>query len=145
MLWQDCKAKLFCLVYPITFPLTKSHRFTRTITHHPDKITDASARPAAEAIYVHLKLARDTLVDPAKRFAYDRFGPDILHWRSCTTIADFVKAGVQNTLMYYAGTGAVLVVLGLVGYLKQAVFVSSALPEPTFTKTPVSSVIKTPY
>lgn len=96
----------------------------RTITHHPDKITDPQSRPYAEALYVHLKLCRDVLVDPAKRFAYDRFGPEILNWRHCTTIQDYVKTGLQNTFMYYSGTGAVLVVLGLVGYLKQAAFVS---------------------
>lgn len=93
--------------------------------YHPDKISDVSARPAAEAIYVHLKLCRDVLIDPAKRFAYDRFGPDILLWRHCTTIPDYVKAGVQNTIMYYGGTGAVLVVLGMVGLLKQAPYVST--------------------
>lgn len=88
-------------------------------------MTDPQARPYAEAVYVHLKLCRDVLADPAKRFAYDRFGPDILQWRSCTTVQDFVKVGVKNTMLYYAGTGAVLVVLGLVGYLKQAAFVSA--------------------
>lgn len=96
-------------------------RFRRlTVQFHPDKVSSAEARPAAEAYYVHLKLARDTLIDPAKRFAYDRFGPDILHWRHCTTIRDFVSAGVTNIALYYAATGSVLVVLGIFGYLQQA-------------------------
>lgn len=104
--------------------LTPHHR---TVTHHPDKISDPTARPAAEAFYVHLKLCRDTLVDPAKRFAYDRFGPEILQWRQAVTIADYARAGVQNTLLYYTGTGAVLLLLGIVGYLKQAPFVSESI------------------
>ena len=49
----------------------------RTIRFHPDKVS-AADRPAAEARFVHLKIARDVLTDPVKRFAYDRFGPDIL-------------------------------------------------------------------
>jgi len=96
----------------------------RTVLYHPDKVSDASARPGAEAHYVHLKLCRDVLADPAKRFAYDRFGPDILQWRHCSTIQDYVKAGVQNAMMYYAGTGVILVLLGVVGYLQQAPLVS---------------------
>lgn len=74
--------------------------------------------------YVHLKLCRDVLIDPVKRFAYDRFGPDVLHWKHCSTIRDYVMVGVQSTAFYYAGTGAVLAVLGVVGYLQHAPFVS---------------------
>ena len=88
--------------------------------HHPDKVADPIKRQFAEAYYVHLKLARDTLVDPAKRFAYDRFGPGILQWRHCTTIRDFVMTGVRDIVMYYAGTLVVLVLFGILGYLQQA-------------------------
>lgn len=96
-------------------------RFRRlTVLHHPDKVTDPSKRQLAEAYYVHLKLARDTLVDPAKRFAYDRFGPGILQWRHCTTIRDFVLTGVRDIAMYYAGTLVVLILFGILGYLQQA-------------------------
>ncbi|GAB7356052.1 hypothetical protein MBLNU459_g6669t1 [Dothideomycetes sp. NU459] len=98
-------------------------RFRRlTVTYHPDKVSSPEARPAAELYYVHLKLCRDILIDPAKRFAYDRFGPAIIHWRHCTTIRDYIMAGVQNTAYYYFGTGAVLVVLGVVGYMQHAPF-----------------------
>lgn len=68
---------------------------------------------------MHLKLARDTLVDPAKRFAYDRFGPDVLQWRTSKTIRDFVLTGAQNTAVYYFGSGTVLLLLGMLGYLEQ--------------------------
>lgn len=97
-------------------------RFRRlTVQYHPDKATGPD-KAAIETIYVQLKLARDTLVDPAKRFAYDRFGPDILQWRQCKTIRDFVFAGVQNTTAYYAVSGIVLVLLGTLGYLQQGRF-----------------------
>lgn len=97
-------------------------RFRRlTVQFHPDKATGPD-KANIEAIYVQLKLARDTLVDPAKRFAYDRFGPDILQWRQCKTIRDFVFTGVQSTTIYYAVSGVVLVLLGTLGYLQQGRF-----------------------
>lgn len=94
-------------------------RFRRlTVLHHPDKVTSEKARPAAEAYYVYLKLARDTLVDPAKRFAYDRFGPDILEWKQCVTIRDFVFHGAQRAVAPYVAGGAIMVLLGMLGYLQ---------------------------
>ncbi|KAK3069766.1 hypothetical protein LTR53_011637 [Teratosphaeriaceae sp. CCFEE 6253] len=100
-------------------------RFRRlTVQYHPDKISSGSAseKAAVEAIYINLKVARDTLEDPAKRFAYDRFGPEILQWRSCKTIRDFVITGVQRTTVYYVVSGSVLVLLGVLGYLQHAKF-----------------------
>jgi len=97
-------------------------RFRRlTVQFHPDKATGPD-KAKIEAIYVHLKLARDTLVDPAKRFAYDRFGPDILQWRQCKNIRDFVFTGVQSTTIYYVASGSVLVLLGVLGYFQQGKF-----------------------
>ena len=97
-------------------------RFRRlTVQYHPDKATGPDTA-AIEAVYIQLKLARDTLVDPAKRFAYDRFGPDIVQWRQCKTIRDFIFAGVQSTSIYYAASGAGLVLLGALGYLQQGRF-----------------------
>lgn len=73
-------------------------------------------------MYVNLKLARDTLVDPAKRFAYDRFGPEMLQWRHCKTIRDYVILGVQRTAAYYIGSFAVLIVIGVLGYMNNGKF-----------------------
>lgn len=93
----------------------------RTVQYHPDKVSGAD-RAAVEAIYVRLQLARDTLVDPAKRFAYDRFGPEILQWQGVKTIRDYVFTGVQNIAGYYIGTGGVLVLLSVLGYLQSGKF-----------------------
>ncbi|KAF2139839.1 uncharacterized protein K452DRAFT_319954 [Aplosporella prunicola CBS 121167] len=89
-----------------------------TVLHHPDKIAAADARPQAERYYVYLTLARDTLVDPAKRFAYDRFGPDMLAWKHCVSVRDFVMHGVQSAAPSYAASAFALVVLGMLGYLE---------------------------
>lgn len=95
-----------------------------TVLHHPDKIAAAEARPQAERYYVYLTLARDTLVDPAKRFAYDRFGPDMLAWKHCLSVRDFVMHGMQSAAPSYAASAFALVVLGMLGYLEWGRYVS---------------------
>lgn len=88
-----------------------------TVQYHPDKAS-GSDRDAIETIYVHLKVARDTLVDPAKRFAYDRFGPDILDWQQCKVLKDYVLTGVRKVAVYYVGTASALVLASTFGYLR---------------------------
>lgn len=95
--------------------------FISTVQYHPDKVA-ASERSHVEAIFVHLKIARDTLIDPAKRFAYDRLGPEVLQWQSCKTIKDFVMTGIRNTSIYYVGIGTALIMTGLLGYLQSGKF-----------------------
>ncbi|KAJ9632116.1 hypothetical protein H2203_000517 [Taxawa tesnikishii (nom. ined.)] len=102
---------------------TIQSRFRRlTVQYHPDKISSSTDRAAAERFYVHLQLARDTLVDPIKRFSYDRFGPSMLAWRHRHTIWDHVSVGVQQIAGYYIGTAAVLVLFGITGYAQHAPF-----------------------
>lgn len=83
---------------------------------HPDKIragSDGSHGSDAEAAFVHLKLAHDTVLDPAKRFAYDRFGPAVVGVQQpgLKTIKDYVYAGLRSLAPEYARGGLVLVVL----------------------------------
>lgn len=110
-----------CKFYFIPCKVGLPDEWCRTVQYHPDKVSGAD-RAAVEAIYVRLQLARDTLVDPAKRFAYDRFGPEILQWQGVKTIRDYVFTGVQNIAGYYIGTGGVLVLLSVLGYLQSGKF-----------------------
>ncbi|KAI9810233.1 MAG: hypothetical protein M1827_006367 [Pycnora praestabilis] len=94
-------------------------RFRRLAAlHHPDKVSSAEAREGSEAYFVHLKLAQDTLLDPTKRFAYDRFGPDIIQWRHCSSVRDYVLVGVQAIAPYYVAGGFFMMILGVLGYLE---------------------------
>jgi len=71
----------------------------------------------SDEFFRHLKTAQDTLLNPAAKFAYDRFGPVVTTWQHCTTIKDYLSFGITYTLPYY-GLGAVFMyVLGLLGYL----------------------------
>ncbi|KIH86710.1 heat shock protein DNAj [Sporothrix brasiliensis 5110] len=117
----------------IGVPLTATDReiksrFRRLAAlHHPDKAGSAGADEATiNDYFVHLKTAADTLLDPARRFAYDRFGPVSVAWATnnsnngqnrCSTIYDFVSMGVRTLTPYYTVAAAALYGLGLVGYL----------------------------
>lgn len=100
---------------------------SRTVTLHPDKIAAPEARPAAEARFVHLKLARDILIDPAKRFAYDRFGPDMLLWQHCITVRDYVTAGTYSIAPFYVGSAMFMIILTVLGYMDWGRYVSGPL------------------
>ncbi|KAI5367457.1 Putative DnaJ domain, Chaperone J-domain superfamily [Septoria linicola] len=92
-----------------------------TVQFHPDKVSGED-KDRVQQTYVLMKVAKDTLADPAKRFAYDRFGPDILRWQNCKLIKDFIFSGMQQMMGYYIGSGAVLILLGVLGYLRQGMF-----------------------
>ena len=91
-------------------------RFRRLAAlHHPDKTGPDGGDGGA--YFIHLKTAADTLTDPARRFAYERFGPDVIDWKHCTTVRDFVLRGTQQLVPYYGAAAAFMYVLGLFGYL----------------------------
>ncbi|EON99285.1 hypothetical protein UCRPA7_5163 [Phaeoacremonium minimum UCRPA7] len=97
-------------------------RFRRLAAlHHPDKTTmnAASAEQAAQdnAFFLKLKTASETLLDPARRFAYDRFGPEVVGWTHCTTIRDYVARGARVNMPYYGAVALLMYGLSLVGYM----------------------------
>lgn len=69
-----------------------------------------------------LKQAEETLLDPVKRFAYDRFGPSINEpgptWKNCATVSDYLKRGIQqvNTLQVLNAFG--LLIYSALAYLR---------------------------
>ena len=94
-------------VSPLANDKTIKSRFRRLAAqHHPDKLThgDGLDSGGVDGLFVLLKMAQDTLLDPAKRFAYDRFGPDIVNWGAEKTREDFLYAAVQRSMIpQYAG------------------------------------------
>jgi hypothetical protein len=86
-------------------------RFRRlTVLYHPDK-----AGPQGEEFFMHLKRAYDVLSSPAKRYAYDRFGPEMLEWKNCITVYDFLVRGAQSLIPFYLGSLVVLLILSVLG------------------------------
>lgn len=95
----------------------------RAAQHHPDKLSSSESSTESEDYFVQLKLAQDTLLSPAKRFAYDRFGASILNWQHCSSIRDYLFAGLQATAPIYAASTIGMIVLGVTGYLQWGRFV----------------------
>ncbi|RYP20453.1 hypothetical protein DL767_009456 [Monosporascus sp. MG133] len=99
-------------------------RFRRLAAlHHPDKQGPGAAAGGdnsnAGDLFMHLKTAADVLTDPARRFAYERFGPDVVAWQRCATVHDYVVRGVQTALApHYLAAAAFMYALGLLGYLQ---------------------------
>jgi hypothetical protein len=62
---------------------------------------------------------RDVILDPAKRFAYDRFGPDIFRQcPNCLTVKDYVDSATTNAGTTYGVLLIILVGANALGYLR---------------------------
>ncbi|OAP64496.1 hypothetical protein AYL99_00468 [Fonsecaea erecta] len=85
--------------------------------YHPDKLHEnGQSFPGADGVFVQFKLAYDTILDPAKRFAYDRFGPVIVQVQhpGLKTIRDYVYAGLRTKAPEYLSNAGLLVLLNYV-------------------------------
>jgi hypothetical protein len=77
---------------------------------HPDRVG-----PQGQARFVEVRDAYESLKHPVKRYAYDRFGPDVLEWTQCTTFRDFVKQGLLSSLGFYIATGGISLLMTITG------------------------------
>ncbi|KAL8903843.1 MAG: hypothetical protein Q9171_007262 [Xanthocarpia ochracea] len=94
-------------------------RFRRLAAiYHPDKAVNPEEHAHAEIYFVKLKSAQDTLTDATKRFAYERFGPDVLKWQHVSSIRDYILVGLQTVAPMYGGSIAFMILLSLFGYLQ---------------------------
>ena len=85
--------------------------------HHPDKLSADPEGLISDAHFVYLRLAQDTLLNPVQRFAYDRFGPDMLRWEHCASIRDYLMVGFRVYAPSYIMTVLITLLLGVMGYL----------------------------
>ncbi|KAI9797183.1 MAG: hypothetical protein M1833_005592 [Piccolia ochrophora] len=94
-------------------------RFRRLAAQfHPDKIGSQDVREEVETRFIHLRLAQDVLLDPTKRLAYERFGPDITNWRHCSSFRDYLLHAAQEVVPYYILGGIIMVGLGVLGFFE---------------------------
>jgi len=78
--------------------------------HHPDR-----AGADAEAFFIQVRDAFEALKDPVVRFAYDRFGPDVLLWTDCVTTRDYFRRGLLSSSGYHIVSAVILVLLSAIG------------------------------
>ena len=109
---------------------TIKSRFRRLAAlHHPDKVQSVLGSEkdngAIDTYFVSLKTAQDTLTNPVKRYAYDRFGPDFMQWQQqCSSIQDYLWAGLPAASGFYVGSYILMIVLGTLGYVNWGRYVS---------------------
>jgi len=131
-------------VSPLADDKTIKSRFRRLAAlHHPDKVqqqqqmmmssgggdgfaSSSSAGSGPDAFFVYLKLAHDTLLDPVRRFAYDRFGPEILEIGAehRKTMQDYVRAALYRMLPQYVGGFLMIMFMNLVWWPQWGRYVS---------------------
>lgn len=87
---------------------------------HPDKASGPTTFDVD--LYIRVQTAHETLTDDARRFAYDRFGPDVLAWKECTVVRDFVMRGARDLAGYYVVGAAALYSFPRLGYFNQGVY-----------------------
>lgn len=115
-------------VLPSSDDRTVKTRFRRLAAlHHPDKVRLTPGNGSdmdADSYFVHLKLAQDTLLDPVKRFAYDRFGKSVVEGSRRKKMRDFLYDGLQMLLPHYVGGLSTMLILNYVWFPRWGRYVS---------------------
>nr|XP_018267300.1 uncharacterized protein I303_01285 [Kwoniella dejecticola CBS 10117]OBR89458.1 hypothetical protein I303_01285 [Kwoniella dejecticola CBS 10117] len=74
--------------------LKKAYR-TLSRLYHPDR-----AGSGDDTIFILIRRAYETLNDPIKRYAYDRFGPQILDWKAAS-MREYIITGLNHSIGFY--------------------------------------------
>ncbi|KAK2796832.1 hypothetical protein FQN50_009393 [Emmonsiellopsis sp. PD_5] len=105
--------------------------FRRLATlHHPDKQQQQPLRDGVspDAMFRHIRLAQDTLLDPVKKFAYHRFGQEVVEGAKSKTMREFLYAGLYALLPQYAGGFIMMTLMNLFWFSGWGRYVRSPCP-----------------
>ncbi|KAJ4358120.1 uncharacterized protein N0V89_002699 [Didymosphaeria variabile] len=102
---------------------TLNSRFRRlALKYHPDKVAPKN-RDRANEFMSHLTAAKDVILDPAKRWAYDRFGPDGLRaCAKCVTIKEYTDSALVVAMGTYGALLLFLIGANALGFLKDGAY-----------------------
>ncbi|KAE9408707.1 hypothetical protein BT96DRAFT_849361 [Gymnopus androsaceus JB14] len=98
---------------------------------HPDRVG-----PQGAELFMTTRDAFEALKNPTVRFAYDRFGPDVLQWSKLSTTREYLRHGLLQSVGYHIATAVGLLVFSAVGnhnpvkfwrYILYFVFLASEL------------------
>ncbi|KAK0222439.1 hypothetical protein EDD85DRAFT_779438 [Armillaria nabsnona] len=112
--------------------------------YHPDK---PGIGPGGAEMFMRVRDAFEALKNPVVRFAYDRFGPDVLIWQQLSTPREYLRQGLMQSSGFHIVSGLVLVFYSSIGrespvkfwrYLLYAAFLFSEIallvsPSPSTT------------
>ncbi|KAJ7935295.1 DnaJ-domain-containing protein [Mycena leptocephala] len=85
--------------------------------YHPDRVG-----PQGQTLFIAVRDAFEALKNPTVRFAYDRFGPDVLGWSHCSTTGEYLRHGLTQSIGYHVVTGVVLVFWTAIGETSPVAF-----------------------
>ncbi|CAL1711494.1 unnamed protein product [Somion occarium] len=77
---------------------------------HPDRVGQNG-----EALFMEVRDAFEALKNPVTRFAYDRFGPDALSWKNCTTLREYIRHGLMQSTGFHIASLCTLLLFSSVG------------------------------
>ncbi|KAI9465164.1 hypothetical protein BJY52DRAFT_1388153 [Lactarius psammicola] len=78
--------------------------------HHPDRVGSQGAE-----LFVVVRSGYEALMEPNKRWAYDRFGADILTCKECVTQREFLTRGLIQSLGFHIVSGLALLFFSMIG------------------------------
>lgn len=78
--------------------------------NHPDRVGADGA-----ALFIQVRDVYDALKNPTVRFAYDRFGPDVLSWSGLSTPGEYLHTGLIRSSGFHLVAGVVLLLWSSIG------------------------------
>ncbi|KAH9072788.1 DnaJ-domain-containing protein, partial [Lactarius deliciosus] len=78
--------------------------------YHPDRVGSQGAE-----LFVVVREGYEALMEPNKRWAYDRFGADILTCKECVTQREFLARGLIQSLGFHIVSGLALLFFSMIG------------------------------
>ncbi|KAL7417377.1 hypothetical protein BDY24DRAFT_411364 [Mrakia frigida] len=85
--------------------------------NHPDRV---GVGRGGEEVFVEARRAYDVLSDEVRRWAYDRFGPDIAFWKGVATQREYLLRGVTSSIGYYVVSAAVHLLMRITGQVSSS-------------------------
>ncbi|KAL0577688.1 hypothetical protein V5O48_004292 [Marasmius crinis-equi] len=80
--------------------------------YHPDR---PGVGRQGEELFMAVRDAFEALKNPTVRFAYDRFGPDVLQWNNVSTPREYMRQGLTQSSGYHIFSGIILAVVSSIG------------------------------
>ncbi|KAJ8093119.1 hypothetical protein PM082_020604 [Marasmius tenuissimus] len=85
-------------------------RFARK--YHPDR---PGVGRQGEELFMAVRDAFEALKNPTVRFAYDRFGPEVIQWTKLSTPREYMRQGLMQSSGYHIFSGITLAVISSIG------------------------------
>ncbi len=87
--------------------------------NHPDRVGRTG-----EQRFREVRDAYEMLRNPVKRFAYEKFGPDVMGWAGVSTSKEYVRQGIVSASGFHIGSAGFLVIMSVLGRSTDSSFVS---------------------